>query len=73
VQNQKLLESREAHQMEMAGKQQDMALNQQKADASIQAHNAKLTDMSMRQEDRRSQQQFQMTRQATAVPGGRRG
>lgn len=73
VQNQKLLESREAHQMDMAGKQQDMALNQQKADQQIQAHSAKLTDIASRQQDRQAQQQFRMTQQASVVPGGKVG
>jgi len=61
VQNQKAMESREAHQAHMLEKGQDMQLNQQKADLAVQAHQHKQTDMANRASERQAMQQFKMT------------
>lgn len=48
VQNQKAMESREAHQAEMIGKQQDMVLAQHKADLATQQHQLRATESAQR-------------------------
>jgi hypothetical protein len=60
VQNQKLLESRESHQANMMESQQDMQLNQQKADLAIQTHNMKLQQAEQRAAQQHAAQQFKM-------------
>ena len=61
VQNQKAMESREAHQMEMLGKEQDMKVAQQKGDLAIRAHTLKADDIAMRQQERQAAQQFKQS------------
>jgi hypothetical protein len=60
VQNQKAMESREAHQAHMLEKTQDMDLNAQKADMAQQLHQQKQTDMANRATERQAQQQFKL-------------
>lgn len=69
IQQQKLIESSQEHQATMAGKQQDMAITQAKADQSMQAHTAKMDDMAAQQQDRRTQQQFKMQQRSLVRPG----
>jgi len=67
VQGQKAQESREAHQAEMLGKQQEMELQRQKGDLAIQQHNLKRNDMAQRQ------QIAQQTAQQKALQAGQGG
>jgi hypothetical protein len=67
VQGQKAQESREAHQAEMLGKQQEMELQRQKGDLAIQQHNLKRNDMAQRQ------QIAQQTAQQKAMQAGQGG
>jgi hypothetical protein len=60
VQNEKLLESREAHQAHMLERSQDMELNQQKADLQHEAHQAKQQDLQARASERQAAQQFKL-------------
>jgi hypothetical protein len=68
VQNQKAQESREAHQADMLGKDQDMALARQKADLAAEAHANKQIDIQNRARERQAAAQFRMTNPA---PQGR--
>ena len=61
VQNQKLMENREAHQAHMLENAQTMQLSQQKADLAVQAHQAKQEDFQKRADERAAMQQFKMT------------
>jgi hypothetical protein len=63
VQNEKLIENRESHQMDVVGKQQDMQLARQKADLAVQQHALKQQDMARRQEERAAAQQFKQQTQ----------
>jgi hypothetical protein len=61
VQNQKMMESREAHQANMMANQQKMAIEAQKAQTAAQQHQMKADDMVARQSERREAQQFKLT------------
>jgi hypothetical protein len=61
VQNQKAMESREAHQAHMLEKGQDMELNRQKADLAVQAHEHKQADMANRAAERSAAAAFKLT------------
>jgi hypothetical protein len=61
VQNQKAMESREAHQAHMIEKNQDMALNRQKMDLAVQSNNMKRNDLATRANER--QMAFQAKQQ----------
>ena len=52
VQNQKAMESREAHQAHMLENQQKMALDRQKGDLAIRAHQMKASDTAQRANER---------------------
>jgi hypothetical protein len=69
VQNQKLIENREAHQATMLQKQQDMDLNRQKADMAVQAHQLKADDLVRRQNERQQAAQFKQQQAAMRPPG----
>ena len=69
VQNQKAMESREAHQAHMLEKGQDMELSRQKADLAVQAHEHKQADMANRASERQAMQQFKMTNPANGGEG----
>jgi hypothetical protein len=61
VQQQKLVENREAHQAHMFEKAQDLELNAQKAQMAATAAQNKQTDMAAKADERRAQQQFKMS------------
>ena len=61
VQAQKVVESREAHQMHVLEKNQDMALNAQKAQQAAQLANQRSSEQAQRSADQRAQQQLKMT------------
>ena len=61
VQNQKMMENREAHQAHMLENQQKMALDRQKADLAVQQHGMRQQDMVSKQNERQAAQQFKMT------------
>jgi hypothetical protein len=63
VQNEKLIENREDHQMEMVGKQQEMQLTRQKGELAVQQHALKQQDMASRQQERQAAQQFRQETQ----------
>jgi hypothetical protein len=50
--NQKVMAEREAHQMDMLGREADMAADRQKADMAMAAHMAKSADMAARSRER---------------------
>ena len=62
VQNQKMMESREAHQAHMIEKGQEMGITREKAAAAMAATNAKIADRQAQGAERRAQQQFKMSR-----------
>jgi hypothetical protein len=71
VQNQKAMESREAHQMQMLEGQQDMQINREKAEADIQKSIASRAQMAEKMQQQRAQAQFKMTQpQRPVMPGG---
>ena len=70
VQNQKAMESREAHQMQMLEGQQDMQIQREKADADIEKSIASRAAMADKMQQQRAQQQLRTTQQAFR-PGGR--
>jgi hypothetical protein len=61
IQNQKLVENREAHQAHMLEKTQDMQLNEQKAQMAATAAQEKNVAMRQKSEDQRAMQQFKMS------------
>ena len=61
VQSQKMQESSEAHQANLAANQQKMQLEQQKAGVVMAQHAAKQQDMAARQSERQAAQQFKMS------------
>jgi hypothetical protein len=65
--NMKAMAEREAHQMDMLGRQADMRLNAQKAQIAAQAAQHKQADMAARQQERQSAQAFRQ-QQATMRP-----
>jgi len=68
AQNQKAMESREDHQATMAGKMQDMQLNQQKADLAAQTHQMRQQDTASRANERQMSSLARLNR----PPGGGR-
>jgi hypothetical protein len=68
VQNQKAMESREAHQAEMVGKEQDRQIAREKANFAQQAHEQRQQQNAQQFEDRRAQQQFAMQQKAMQPP-----
>jgi hypothetical protein len=68
VQNQKAMESREAHQMQMLEGQQDMQIQREKADADIEKSIASRAAMADKMQQQRAQTQFKMT-QPQRPPG----
>jgi len=60
IQNQKAATDREAHQMHVLEKQQDMDLNQQKAEMAMQAHANKQGDMANRANERQMMTQAKL-------------
>jgi hypothetical protein len=60
VQGQKMQESQQAHQAQLAANQQKMMLERQKADLLMQQHTMKQADFSSRVQERRAAQQFKM-------------
>jgi hypothetical protein len=69
VQSQKMQESREAHQAEMAKAQTELALTQQKMQLAGAQQRMKAQDMQARQTERQSAQQFKQM-QPRPQPGG---
>jgi len=68
--NQKAMHDRQAHQMDMAGKQADMQLDRQKLAMALSQAAAKQQDMQMRQRERQSAQAFRQQQAAMRPPGG---
>jgi hypothetical protein len=60
VQGQKMAESQQAHQAQLAANQQKMMLERQKADLLMQQHTMKQADFSSRVQERCAAQQFKM-------------
>lgn len=63
IQNEKLMESRETHQMHVVENQQKMQESRQKAELARQAHAMKADDMVAKQQERRDMQQFKQQTQ----------
>src|SRR4029077_17820550 len=61
VQGQKMQESREAHQAQLAANAQKMQIEQQKAALAQQQHVMKANDMQARQSERQAAAQFKQT------------
>jgi hypothetical protein len=59
--NTKAMAEREAHQMDLIGKQQDMRLAAQKAAMAQAAHIAKQGDLAARADERKAAQQFKQS------------
>ena len=64
IANEKRMQNREAHQAHMIEKNQDMALNQQKAEQTARDHTMRANERMAAAADRRAQQQFRMTQPA---------
>ena len=62
VQGQKMQESREAHQAQLAANQQKMEIERQKAALAQQQHVMKANDMQARQQERATAAQFKQER-----------
>jgi hypothetical protein len=70
AQNQKTMQDREKHQMDLIGKQADMRLHEQKAAMAQQALAARQQDMQVRQSERQAAQTFKQHQAEQKPPPG---